>query len=78
MVEKVHITSRVIKGIKEKYKPGSRIKCNRMPYDNNINPGDMGTVVEVTDKGHIEMDWDNGEHVPLIPGEAAYTLTEEA
>ncbi len=38
------------------------------PYTNLVS-GDLGTVDHVDDLGTIHVNWDNGSHLGLVPGE---------
>jgi hypothetical protein len=56
--------------IKEKYKPGTRIKLTFMAdeaADTKIPEGTCGTVTGVDDIGQLQMKWDNGRTIALIP-----------
>ena len=46
------------------------------PYT-NLQPGDRGTVDFVDDMGTIHVNWDNGSHLGLVPGEDQYKLLED-
>ena len=52
-------------------KPGDRVKLISMPNDPfPIEPGSVGTVVAVTTGqfAQIDVDWDSGRSLCLIPG----------
>lgn len=61
------------------YPPGTRIELNSMdsdPYP--VPPGTRGTVYYVNGLGDIEVKWDNGSALSLIPGEDSFRkLTPE-
>ena len=61
--------------IKEQYPPGTRIRLNSMddPYA-PILPGTEGEVDFVDDAGQLNMKWDNGRSLALIPGEDSFTV----
>ena len=51
--------------------PGTRIRLLAMPDDPDPIPvGSTGTVLAVTEEplGQIEVDWDSGRTLALIPG----------
>lgn len=56
--------------IKEKYKPGTRIKLISMTDEDDntkIPEGTYGTIMEVDDIGQLQMKWDNGRTLAVIP-----------
>lgn len=57
------------KRYKESYPPGTRIHLNSMddPYA-PVPSGTKGTVDFVDDIGQIQMTWDNGRTLALVPG----------
>ena len=61
------------------YPPGTRIELNSMGSDSDpVPPGTRGTVYSVNSYGDIEMDWDNGRKLSLIPSEDSFRkLTPE-
>lgn len=61
------------------YPPGTRIELNSMGSDPDpVPPGTRGTVYSVNGYGDIEMNWDNGRTLSLIPGEDSFRkLTPE-
>ena len=59
--------------------PGDRIRLLAMPNDPDpIPPGSTGTVVSATTGtfAQIEVDWDNGRTLALIPGVDQYDIIE--
>ena len=59
--------------------PGDRIRLLAMPNDPDpIPPGSTGTVVSATAGtfAQIEVDWDNGRTLALIPGVDQYDIIE--
>ena len=65
--------------IRQQYPKGTRIELIEMGDDPNpVPPGTRGTVAFVDDIGSIEMHWDNGRSLSLIPGVDRFrTLTQE-
>ena len=61
------------------YPPGTRLELISMGKDPNpVPPGTRGTVERVNSYGDIEMSWDNGRTLSLIPGEDSFRkLTQE-
>ena len=61
------------------YPPGTRIELNSMGSDPDpVPPGTRGTVYNVNGFGDIEMNWDNGRTLSIIPGEDSFRkLTPE-
>jgi len=55
------------------YPPGTRLKLIAMGNDPDpVPPGTRGTVVSVNSFGDIEMQWDNGRTLSLIPSEDSF------
>lgn len=55
------------------YPPGTRLELISMGKDPNpVPPGTRGTVERVNSYGDIEMSWDNGRTLSLIPGEDSF------
>ena len=65
----------LIKFMREKYPPGTRIRLESMndPFA-PVPPGTEGTVDLVDDACSIHMKWDNGRTLALIPGEDSFTV----
>lgn len=55
-----------IKAIKERYKPGQRIRLVSMDDFQAPPKGTLGTVVGVDDIGSVMMNWDNGSSLSLV------------
>ena len=55
------------------YPPGTRVQLLRMddPYA-PVPSGTRGTVIHVDDMGQLQMHWDNGQALALIPGEDSF------
>ena len=61
-------------------KPGDRIKLISMPNDPcPIEPGSMGTVTSVTTGAYaqIDVDWDSGRTLCLIPGTDKFEIIDD-
>lgn len=55
------------------YPPGTRLELISMGKDPDpVPPGTRGTVERVNGYGDIEMSWDNGRTLSLIPGEDSF------
>ena len=55
------------------YPPGTRLELISMGKDPDpVPPGTRGTVERVNSYGDIEMSWDNGRSLRLIPGEDSF------
>lgn len=55
------------------YPPGTRLELISMGKDlDPVPPGTRGTVERVNSYGDIEMSWDNGRSLSLIPGEDSF------
>ena len=55
------------------YPPGTRLELISMGKDiDPVPPGTRGTVERVNSYGDIEMSWDNGRTLSLIPGEDSF------
>lgn len=59
-----------VERIKKQYPVGTRIELISMddPYS-PIEPGMQGTVELVDDAGGLQMKWDNGRTLGIVPGE---------
>lgn len=56
-----------IKYLKERYPKGTRVQLISMEDGNAVKPGTLGTVCYVDSMGTIEVDWDDGRSLSLIP-----------
>ena len=55
------------------YPPGTRLELISMGKDPDpVPPGTRGTVERVNSYGDIEVSWDNGRTLSLIPGEDSF------
>ena len=60
--------------LRNKYPPGTKIKCIHMNDDCHPVPDEtLGTVQFVDDAGTIHMGWDNGSSLGLVPDEDQFT-----
>ncbi|KAF5037967.1 hypothetical protein DSECCO2_559180 [anaerobic digester metagenome] len=64
-----------VKKIKEQYPKGTRIELISMndPYS-SIESGTKGTVERVDDIGTLNMKWDNGRTLGVVPGEDSFKV----
>ena len=64
-----------VKFMKDQYPPGTRIRLTEMrdPYA-PVPSGTEGTVDFVDDAGQLQMKWDNGRGLALIPGEDRFSV----
>ena len=64
-----------VKFMKEQYPPGTRVRLTEMrdPYA-PVPSGTEGTVDFVDDAGQLQMQWDNGRTLALIPGEDRFSV----
>lgn len=63
--------------LKEKYPAGTRIQLIAMSGESDMSSGLMGTVDFVDDIGQIQMTWDNGRSLALVPGEDSFTTVTQ-
>ena len=56
--------------LRARYPKGTRVELvfTSDPYT-RLTPGTRGTVDYVDDAGTIQISWDNGSHLGMIPGE---------
>lgn len=64
-----------VKFMKEQYPPGTRVRLTEMrdPYA-PVPSGTEGTVDFIDDAGQLQMQWDNGRTLALIPGEDRFSV----
>lgn len=55
---------------------GKRIKMIFMEDPEPIEPGAMGTVIKLDGAGQIQVKWDNGRNLSVIPGEDRYEIED--
>ena len=64
-----------VKFMKEQYPPGTRVRLTEMRDSYApVPPGTEGTVDFVDDAGQLQMQWDNGRTLALIPGEDRFSV----
>ena len=64
-----------VKFMKEQYQPGTRVRLTEMRDSYApVPPGTEGTVDFVDDAGQLQMQWDNGRTLALIPGEDRFSV----
>lgn len=71
------LTKKEVDKIKEKYPNGTRVQLISMIDPWGVPPGTYGTVEEVDDMGQLQMIWDNGSGLALIPDEDQFTIVEQ-
>ena len=55
---------------------GKRIKMIFMEDPEPIEPGTMGTVIKLDGAGQIQVKWDNGRNLSVIPGEDRFEIED--
>lgn len=55
---------------------GKRIKMIFMEDTEPIEPGAMGTVIKLDGAGQIQVKWDNGRNLSVIPGEDRFEIED--
>lgn len=63
-----------VQQIKERYPSGTRIQLHTMSGEADMPSGLMGTVNFVDDAGQLQMTWDNGRSLALVPGEDSFSV----
>ena len=66
-----------VKAIREKYPAGTRIRLLKMDDPQSPAPKTLGTVVSVDSIGSIQMRWDSGGSLALIPGEDEFEIVSK-
>lgn len=61
------LTRQQIEQIREDYPPGTRIELINMEDDYSVPPGTRGTVDLVDGLGQLQMTWDNGRALAVVP-----------
>ena len=63
------ITPRALKRLRDEFPPGTRVELVEMsaPYD-DLPPGMKGEVLVVDDGGGVEVRWEDGTTLPVLPG----------
>lgn len=62
-----------VERLKEMYPNGTRIRLAAMSGEPDMPSGLMGTVDFVDDIGQLQMTWDNGRTLALVPGEDSFS-----
>jgi hypothetical protein len=65
---------RKVQRIKEQYPGGTRIRLHSMSGEADMPSGLTGTVDFVDDAGQLQMTWDNGRSLALVPGEDSFSV----
>jgi len=68
------ISESELEKIKKQYPSGTRIRLINMDDSQSISSGVEGTVDFVDDAGTIQMNWDNGSTLGLIPNEDQFII----
>ena len=65
--------------IRKQFPEGTRIELIHMddPYNKKLVPGSRGTVRFVDSAGTLQMEWDCGSSLGLIPGEDDFRIIAE-
>lgn len=66
-----------VERLKEMYPKGTRIRLAAMSGELDMPPGLMGTVDFVDDIGQLQMTWDNGRTLALVPGEDSFSVVSQ-
>lgn len=66
-----------VQRIKAQYPSGTRIRLQSMSGEMDMPSGMMGTVDFVDDIGQLQMTWDNGRTLALVPGEDTFTVISQ-
>ena len=56
-----------VEQLRRKYPPGTRLQLSCMEDEMAVPPGSMGTVDFIDDAGQIQVHWDCGRSLALIP-----------
>ena len=62
-----------VEHLKERYQEGTRIQLISMSGETDMPSELMGTVDFVDDSGQLQMKWDNGRSLALVPNEDSFT-----
>ena len=66
-----------VERLKKRYPEGTRIQLISMSGEADMPSGLMGTVNFVDDIGQLQMKWDNGRSLALVPGEDSFTTVRK-
>ena len=65
---------KVVYILRQRFRPGMRIRLIHMDDSQAPPAGTEGTVVDVDDIGNVLMRWDNGSSLNLIPDEDEFEI----
>lgn len=65
---------KAVYALKERFKPGMRIRLIHMDDPKAPPKGTEGTVIDVDDIGSVLMKWDNGSSLNLLPGKDEFEV----
>ncbi|MEA4979908.1 hypothetical protein SDC9_33844 [bioreactor metagenome] len=66
-----------VERLKEMYPKGARIRLAAMSGEPDMPAGLTGTVVFVDDIGQLQMTWDNGRTLALVPDEDSFSAVSQ-
>lgn len=66
-----------VERLKERCPQGTRIQLIAMSGETDMPSGLMGAVDFVDDIGQLQMKWDNGRSLALVPGEDSFTVVSQ-
>ena len=66
-----------VERLKEMYPKGTRIRLAAMSGELDMPSGLTGTVDFVDDIGQLQMTWDNGRTLALVPGEDSFSAISQ-
>ncbi len=66
-----------VERLKEMYPKGTRIRLTAMSGELDMPSGLTGTVDFVDDIGQLQMTWDNGRTLALVPGEDSFSAISQ-
>ena len=67
-------SQREVEFLRNTYPVGTRVRVIFMNDVRAVDPGTEGTVRHVDDAGTVHVNWDNGRHLGLIPGEDSWEI----
>ncbi|MGE4274183.1 MAG: DUF4314 domain-containing protein [Desulfitobacterium sp.] len=66
-----------VERLKEMYPKGTRVRLTAMSGELDMPSGLTGTVDFVDDIGQLQMTWDNGRTLALVPGEDSFSAISQ-